>query len=383
YEGSSTDAYGAGSSGSGGRKETSGTLPISVVQDDKLAQDADDTAQLKEYLAKKHPVNEARALLNNAVVRDDSPEGDEIKERVNVLANTTTSDDVLDQDRQPPNTSTPAEALAAIPENGTLAQSTHFPNVDPNDFLDQLRARVAEAGHEGTNQGAGTNFCWAAAIAKQVYKEDPKGMVDAMKDLYENGTFVYDNNNGGMNVPEASQAARDAVGSDVFNDNQDEEKGRTINELDQMLFMTLADHYEESLNILNQDYDPGDEEDIWASGVLSKATKIWEDFGFDVEVTGADVKVQGFTIVFNVFDVQEAMETNDVVLYVNSDKFKYDEGLNATATHYIHVVSIEQVGNEYKITYWDYGKEQKPVTMDATQFSSAVYGMIEIPKTND
>src|SRR5690606_1931790 len=181
---------------------------------------------------------------------------------------TTSEDEILDPQQQPPKTSTPAEALAAVPENGTLAQSTHFPNVDPNDFLDQLRARVSEGGHEGTNQGAGTNFCWAAAIAKHAYDKDPKGMVDAMMGLYENGTFVYDNNNGGMNVPEASQAARNAVGSDVFNDNQDEQMGQTINELDQMLFMTLADHYKGYTNV-DLNYDPGNEEGLWAGGVLN------------------------------------------------------------------------------------------------------------------
>lgn len=208
-------------------------------------------------------------------------------------------------------------------------------------------------------------------------------MVDAMMGLYENGTFVYDNNNGGMNVPEASQAARDAVGDEqVFGDNQDEEKGQTINELDQMLFMTLADHYKGYTNV-DLNYDRGNEEGLWAGGVLNKAVDVWEDFGFDVEATGADVKVQGFTIVFNVFDVQEAMETNDVVLYVNSSKFKYDEGLNATATHYIHIESIEQVGNDYKITYWDYGLVQRPISISADQFSISVFGMILIPKNDE
>lgn len=80
----------------------------------------------------------------------------------------------------------------------------------------------------------------------------------------------------------------------------------------------------------------------------------------------------------------EAMETNDVVLYVNSDRFKFNQGSDlTTATHYIHVVSIKQIGSKYEITYWDYGDIQRPITMDAAQFSSAVYGMIKIPKTND
>ena len=87
-------------------------------------------------------------------------------------------------------------------------------------------------------------------------------MAEAMIGLYENGTFEYDDNNGGMSVPKASQAVRDAVGSAVFDNNQNMDMGRTINELDQMLFMTLADHYDDSyLNFFTPDYNPDDEEE--------------------------------------------------------------------------------------------------------------------------
>lgn len=156
--------------------------------------------------------------------------------------------------------------------------------------------------------------------------------------------------------------------------------GQTINELDQMLFMTLADHYKGYTNV-DLNYDPGNEEGLWAGGVLSKAVDVWNDFGFDVEVTGSDLGWVS-TGENKINAVTEAMETNDVVLYVNSGKFKRDEGLNATATHYIHVESIEQVGGKYEITYWDYGATHQ-VTMDPTQFFWSVYGMIEIPRTND
>ncbi len=347
--------------------------------------------QYRQYLANHFSAIERQALFyrmqtNRNYNFRSNIQATRFNENILVRSNTTTSEDeILDPQQKPPHTSTPAEALSVIPADDALPQSAHFTKVNPNDFLHQLRARVAEGGHEGTNQGAETNFCWAAAIAKHAYDKDPKGMAEAMINLYETGIFVYNNNNGGMNIPEASPAARNAVGDEqVFGNNQDEERGRTINELDQMLFMTLADHYKESINYadLIPGYQAGDEEGLWAGGVLSKATKVWEDFGFDVEVTGADVKLEGFTVVLNIFEVQEAMETNDVVLYVNSDKFKLDEGSNYTATHYIHIESIEQVGGKYEITYWDYGAIHQ-VTMNATQFTAAVYGMIEIPKTND
>lgn len=271
--------------------------------------------------------------------------------------------------------------MAVIPE--TLDQSEHFTNVDPDTFLDQLRERVSEGGHEKTNQGAGTNFCWAAAIVKEAY--DPKGMAEAMIDLYKTGTFTYDNNNGGMSVPEASQEARDAVGSDVFDDNQNVEDGQTINDIDQMLFMTLADHYKGYTN-LDQEYDPGDEEDpLWSGGALSKAVQVWGDFGFDIEVMGVDAV--GWEPNTSKRDlVEEALEAGEVVLYVNSGAFKGGSYMNLTATHYIHVSSVEEISDNDPMTidmievkYWDYGGEHTQ-QMSPEQFHRSVYGIIQFPK---
>src|SRR5690606_29505154 len=100
----------------------------------------------REYLYRNHSNNEARALYARMLVsRNYNYQSSRLKDNLAAVSNTTTSEDeILDPQQQPPKTSTPAEALAAVPENGTLAQSTHFPNVDPNDFLDQLRARVSE-----------------------------------------------------------------------------------------------------------------------------------------------------------------------------------------------------------------------------------------------
>jgi len=80
--------------------------------------------------------------------------------------------------------------------------------------------------------------------------------------------------------------------------------------------------------------------------------------------------------------VKESLKDHDVVLFVNSGAFKRNEGPNLSATHFIHVESITKIGNDYIITYWDYGSTNH-VTIDADQFFWSVYGIIEIPKTND
>jgi hypothetical protein len=368
---------------------TSATLPIAVIRSYEIARKNPDVERTRQYLYSHHPINEARALYSRMLVaRNDSYQSTVLKENIAVLANTTTSDDFLEQDLQPSPTSTPAEALAVIP--ATIAPSSHFTNVDLNEFLDQLRERVSEGGHEKTNQGDETNFCWTASITKYAYEKDPKGMAEAMIGLYENGTFVYDNNNGGMNVSEPSEAVKDAVGSNVFDNNQNEDEGKTINELDQMLFMTLADapEYKGYTNV-DLNYDADDEEDpTWSGKVLSQAVEIWKDFGYDVDAMGVDA-VGWITNTSKIDIVKDAMEASDAVLFVNSGAFKKGSYVNLFATHYIHVSSIEQISDndpmtidEIEIKYWDYG-EPRAIRMYPEQFTRSVYGVIQIPKTND
>lgn len=354
---------------------------VSVVESAYEAEQATDKELYRRKLYSRHPVNEALRLYARMLVTQKS--SNRVKDVIAAMGNTSTSEDqIFDQRLQPPNTSTPAEALAAIPS--TLPQSTHFPNVPPDMFLSQLRERTAPGGHEKTNQGFDTNFCWAAAIVKHVYENDPKGMADAMISLYNTGILQYDNNNGGLTVPEASQSARNAIGTEVFDNNQNLAEGRTINELDQMLFMTLADHYWGYSNA-NWDYDPNDEESsFWAGATLGKAVGVWEDFGYDIEATGSDVIGWLNTGVNKINAINEALETKDVVLFINSGAFKKnDQAMNITATHFIHVFSIEPMsGGQYKVVYWDYGRVRE-ARLDATQFALSVYGMIEIPRTNE
>lgn len=354
--------------------------------------------QYRQYLTSHLSTIEGQALFyhrqaNQGYNPQSNIQETRFNENITVRSNTTTTEDeILDPQQKPPRTSTTAEALAKIQEKeGTLPEnSAHFSNVSRQEFLDQLKARVAEGGHKKTNQGFDTNFCWAAAIAKQAYEKDPKGMAEAMINLYETGIFVYNNNNGGMNVPKASSEARNAVGGSPFDGNQNVKKGRTINELDQMLFMTLADagKYKGGTN-LDLNYDPDDEEDpAWSGKVLGAAVKIWNDFGFDVEATGVNA---GWWITpqSKVSMTKDALATNDVVLFVNSNVFKEGSLFNPFATHYIHVSSIVEISDndpmtidKIEVKYWDYGSPHT-IQMYPEQFERSLYGIIKIPKTND
>lgn len=69
-----------------------------------------------------------------------------------------------------PQTSTKSDANKKIETLGTnLQQSAFFKNVTPEEFIDQMKARVNDP--SGVNQGAGTNFCWAAVCISYVYEK--------------------------------------------------------------------------------------------------------------------------------------------------------------------------------------------------------------------
>lgn len=107
----------------------------SVAQSAALGETVQDLEQYRQYLIRNH--YEWRALYARMLVeRNYNYQSNRRKENINAVNNTSMSEDeILDQGLQnPPNTSTPAEALAEIPANGTLAQSTHFPNVDRMTF---------------------------------------------------------------------------------------------------------------------------------------------------------------------------------------------------------------------------------------------------------
>jgi RHS repeat-associated protein len=369
------------------RLEDMQRLPLPIADAANLDQNDNDQEQSRQTVYGHITLIESRALYQRAIASSNTDTRAiwNMKENVAAINEENSADDLTDPKMDPPKKSTPEQALEVIPE--TIPQSEHFPNVSPDEFLSQLRERVSSGGYLKTNQGFETNFCWAGSIVMKVYQNDPKGMAEAMIGLYKNGTFVYDNNNDGMNVPKPSQEVRDAIGSSVFDDNQNDDEGKTINEIDQMLFMTLADatKYKGFTNV-DKNYDAHDEEDpTWSGKVLLKAVEIWKDFGYDVDAMG--VNVGGWiknTPKVNL--VKDAMKTTDVVLFVNSGAFKDGSYLNLWATHYIHVLSIQEISDNdpmtidmIEIKYWDYG-EPKTVQMYPEQFSRSVYGIIQIPK---
>ncbi len=80
---------------------TSSTLPISVVRSYEIARKNPDVERTRQYLYRNHPINEARALYQRMLItRNGNYQSILLKQNIAVLANTTTSDDVIDPARE-------------------------------------------------------------------------------------------------------------------------------------------------------------------------------------------------------------------------------------------------------------------------------------------
>src|ERR1700712_5325334 len=81
--------------------------------------------------------------------------------------------------------SSQAEALRFLDRIHTLDSSTHWPNVRPGWFLENLRVNVTTP--LAMYQGSNTNFCGYAALSYLPLHDNPLGYVKFMLDLYREG----------------------------------------------------------------------------------------------------------------------------------------------------------------------------------------------------
>ncbi len=241
--------------------------------------------------------------------------------------------------------------------------------VNFTDFCKQLTDRVNNP--TGLNQGENTDFCWASSCMAYLYETNPKGMVDAMFSLYLTGSFKYNTGLGDL-IMTPTSVERDAVGSSTFDNN----KGLTGHVVDQMLLLSAAENFKGYMNKINKTYKPGDEDNKWWAGApLSKAHDMWTAFGFNVIVSGTDLWPMPYG---QEQDIMTHMANNySVVLFINSELFKFNRGANTSATHYIRLKALSQTNNIDNVTYWDYGANHT-FKIDKGRFNKSLYGIIYI-----
>ena len=255
-------------------------------------------------------------------------------------------------------------ALKILNGMDTSLASSFWPNVKPDKFYNNVAANIKNPNI--LYQGGMTNFCGYAAFANFMMLKDPERYAHLMLDLYRNGEARSN-----ITYMKPSAAVRKVAGT-LFGKGQ-----LDINYADQILFLSLADHFKGYMNIFNMKYDEGDEDNLWASTTLAKFNRMMKHIlGVKLYARGSDLLRPMFMSRYRY--IKRKLPDNDVILYVNSHflnpSFKRFITLRVP-THYIHLYSIEKRKKGYIITYWDYGlKTQQAVTQK--MFDKLIFGII-------
>jgi len=270
-----------------------------------------------------------------------------------------------------------AKALSYIRLNMPRWDNHYWPKVTPEQFTSQLKDRVKNPSN--FSQGDNTNFCWAAAVASYEYQTDPERMAKLMTELYLYGQ----SQSGDLTLSTAKQIQR-TVGSNTFDKNE----GLSGQLVDQMLLLTLAHNFKDYVNILNNKYDPGDQNGLWASGTFNKFAAALKAFGHDIYAHGYDVMNVDVTGKNGSVITDEQTLKRDIFLFVNSASFKNPPpeasdpnnfGGPPVGTHFVRIRNFTSVGDNYSFDYLDYGS-WKPHVINRHAFERATFGIVTVEK---
>lgn len=239
--------------------------------------------------------------------------------------------------------STRQQAVSYLTSQKKLEPSKHWPNVNADRFLENIRLNVNDP--LSLYAGRGTNFCSYAAISYIPLNKDPLGFVKFMLQLYKDGTATM-----GNVTFTPSEAILKAAGTLRFKGKMD------TRHADQVWLLLLADHFKGYLNILNRNYDPGDEDRFWAASNLAKFNRMIKKlFNYKIDASGSDLIRPGKK---NIVDyLVRHMDSGIVFLYVNNTLLaKKDHGAKKRLpTHFIVLNTISLDDDRVTITYWDNG----------------------------
>jgi hypothetical protein len=240
--------------------------------------------------------------------------------------------------------STQKQALAFLDKQTELKASNIWPNVNPVFFLQNLRKNIENP--LSIYEGRSTNFCGYAALSYLPLHDNPLGYVTFMLTLYKEGKAVY-----GIEYFEPTKEVRRTAGTLTFKGELD------VRPADQLWFLSLADHFKGYLNFFDQHYDAGDENKFWAAVNFSKFNRMLRNlFNYKVDAIGSDLIRPGVRDVFEY--LSDRLKTGTVALFVNNlDLYKknHTKLRIGIPTHFIILLSLEEVDGKIAFTYWDYG----------------------------
>jgi hypothetical protein len=241
-------------------------------------------------------------------------------------------------------TSTRDEAIRFIDSINVIPVSGNWPNVNPALFLKNLRLNI----HQPLSMypGTGTNFCVYGSLIYLLIHDDPLGYVKFMLALYKDGKATM-----GRAGFDPGTEIKQTAGNLKFKGVLD------IRPAEQMLYLTLADHYKGYINIFNRHYNPGDENTFWASVNYAKFNRMLREMlNYKVNARGSDLVQPS---VGNTYDyINRKMKEGTVVLYLNNRilrKKKQEKIKLGIPTHFVILLNIIKADDHITLIYWDYG----------------------------
>ena len=263
--------------------------------------------------------------------------------------------------------STAKQALAYLNSIKKLEKSRLWPNVDPNQFLKNLKTFTIEP--LAFYEGQATNFCAYSALTYLPLEYDPMGFSKFMITLYK-----YGKANMGSTSFAPSRAVREEAGLIKYKGALD------INPAGQMWFLALADEFKGYLNLLNRKFHEGDENTFWASTNFAKFNRMLRRlFPVKTYAKGADL------IKPNVGDLSnylsEQLKNGIVFVYLNNKKLyrkTHTREVISTPTHYVMLVNTKNTPQgDVEFMYWDYGRKSLQ-QLAPTFLKNIVYGITTV-----
>jgi hypothetical protein len=263
--------------------------------------------------------------------------------------------------------STPEQAIAYLDSVKKLEKSKHWPNVDPEIFLKNLRAFATSPLR--FYEGKSTNFCAYSALTYIPLHYDPLGFSRFMVSLYRTGKAKM-----GKVTFTPGKKIRDEAGLLKYKGPLD------INAAAQMWFLSLADKFKGYLNMFNQDFDKGDENTLWAATNFAKFNRMLKRmFPSEVHARGSDLVRPWIGDLYSY--LEKKLKTGMVFLYLNNRRLyrkKHVKVKFGIPTHYVLLLEIYKVDGRVNIVYWDYGVKTlqqvsprflKTITFGVTHFT--------------
>lgn len=238
-------------------------------------------------------------------------------------------------------------ALAFLDSIGTLSPSKHWPNVDADLFLVNLRTFALTPLR--FYEGKGTNFCAYSAITYIPLNYDPEGFSRFMITLYTNGKAKM-----GKVWFRPGRAIKNEAGLIRYKGALD------ISPAGQMWFLCLADRFKGYLNIFNRHFNKGDENTLWASTNFAKFNRMLRRlFLFEVHARGSDLIHPPIKDLYSY--LSDKINEGPIFLYLNNRllyKKKHVVTRFGIPTHYVLLLDIyKSPGDQINIVYWDYGRK--------------------------